>query len=863
MSNPVVRVSNNIPNPSDPDIVRTSWTRIIYESQRFYMYSDGETFSDFDPTSKGDRFFMTVSFEEVLGYLGYGYIPTIISDDAWTALSPSPSVFVNAVKSVMPKPIVPSRILCENGLNTGSGQSGKNWAWWQNSSGSSTKEDLFNWEIVKVNGGSVGASSDANKYAKQGNYSGIAYLSVDFKDDKRAENTIEMKLEEPASPPNPQSNDLMDEKYVGGGAFVLVLNVIPQRPGASDSWDASQKGWDFTIEAGEIEMKLVDAGQMAVRINNQDSSENNNWVTVNLMEGRSKGGPPQQERVQGKSPYIIMVYPVWNGIVVASGVQDSRTSAFEIVTTQAASVYVPRQKKASVYTEPWSTGFNPSEPADINVYSANSEAGSTISDPSENTVVDFGESVNVTAKNCKFDIAYLPCYFSPWGAFDEWFLASLSIPGNLEIEYQVYYIWASNATTYQLGTPEISDSGISPEEPPDTTYNYILWDQVEETGGYFARRTSELFGSIIEITETRTASVLNSNGNFELDWSGGIPGDKNSTGDWRDYIQSVSVTITAEGSSGNITVDKYGVAGQNAVPIQSVGAVVLSMNTVPSGCVSGDIFYGIGYGIGDSRSAQGATWTVPLIGLERKLDDILLVYAPFFDGRRLGEAISFLCSYAGLFANTAAADTFTELSYSLDPNVARFDWSAGTSVRTALDDVMQDTRHTYVVRDGAIYFYKLSDYGLPIATGTDWGGSYPNTKIVADEQTPDFEDLRNTAVAMAQQAVYQGEGSKIEDPPSVLRIETRRNSTTPNIPWERSIVQPMPGFIQETEQIEDFADNLAAMSSHYITIGRTSIPGNANIKVYDKWNGFIIMSVSHNVDLVGKTFTTDLELATG
>jgi hypothetical protein len=26
---------------------------------------------------------------------------------------------------------------------------------------------------------------------------------------------------------------------------------------------------------------------------------------------------------------------------------------------------------------------------------------------------------------------------------------------------------------------------------------------------------------------------------------------------------------------------------------------------------------------------------------------------------------------------------------------------------------------------------------------------------------------------MAQQAIYQGEGSKIEDPPTILRIETR------------------------------------------------------------------------------------------
>lgn len=864
MSNPVVTITNSIPTPADPDITRKSWTRIIYESQRFYMYSEDETYADFDPREKGDRFFMTVSFEDAIGFWGYDYVPRFISDDAWTALRRSPSVFVNAVKSVMPKIIVPSRILCENGLNTGAGNAGTAWAWWQPSSSAGPKQNLFNWEIVSVNGSAVGASSSAHDYATQGNFSGIAYLSVDCKNDKFSENTIEMKLEEPTDAPDFTENDLLQQPYVGSGAFVLVLNVIPQRPGVSDPWNASQAGAEFTIEMGEIEMKMVDAGQMAVRINNSDSAEDNNWVTVNLMEGRTKGGPPQQEKIQGKSPYIIMVYPVWNGIVVASGVQESRTSAFEIVTTQAASVAVPRLKKAGVMVEPWSAGFNPSEPEDIVVWSNNSEAGSPITDPADNTIVDFGDTLTVTAKNCKFDIAYLPCYFSPWGAFDEWFLASLSIPGELDIEYEVYYIWTANATTYSIGTPEIVDSGISPEEPPDTTYNYILWDQVENTGGYFARRASELFGSIVEVSETRTAPILNGNGNFELNFSADSPGDKDSTGDWRDYVQSVSVTIGKDGSSGSITVDKYGVAGQNSIPVQNIGAIVLDMNTVPSGCVGGTIFKGIGYGIGDSRSSQGGSWNIPLIGLEKKLDDILLVYAPFFDGYRLGEALDFLAGYAGIFMDTSNANTLEVLSWSEDPNVARFDWSAGTSVRSALDDVMQDVKHTYVVQDGIIYFYRTDDVGLPINAGaTDWGGSYPNTQIVTDEQTPDFEDLRNTAVALAQQTVYQGEGSKIEDPPTVLRIETRRISTTPEIPWERSWVQPMPGIIQNTEQIEDFADRMSALAGHYLTIGRTSIPGNANIKVYDKWNGLTIMSVTHNVDLVGKTWTTDLELGNG
>ena len=69
----------------------------------------------------------------------------------------------------------------------------------------------------------------------------------------------------------------------------------------------------------------------------------------------------------------------------------------------------------------------------------------------------------------------------------------------------------------------------------------------------------------------------------------------------------------------------------------------------------------------------------------------------------------------------------------------------------------------------------------------------------------------------------------------------------------------MPGYITEAE-LSDFADRRQAQSSHYITLGRTTVPGNASIKPYDRWGSMIIYSVTHNVDLVAKTWTTDLEL---
>ena len=267
-------------------------------------------------------------------------------------------------------------------------------------------------------------------------------------------------------------------------------------------------------------------------------------------------------------------------------------------------------------------------------------------------------------------------------------------------------------------------------------------------------------------------------------------------------------------------------------------------------------------GISEQESSDGASWEIPCVGLETKLEEIALINVPFFDGEFLEVVIDFLARYAGLNANTANApniDTI-QLTVSEDINVARFDWKSGTSVKSALDDVMQDTLHTYVVRDGKIFFYELNAFsGLPNKLGFNWAPSYPNTKVVSIDRTPDFEDLRNEIVVIGLEQVMQGQGAKIANPPAFLRISTHQNTTIPDVPWAKSLVQPLPGMLKEGE-IANLAAKIGQAVKTYELLGRTTIPGNASIKPYDQWDNFVIYSVSQNVDMVGKSWTTDLEL---
>jgi hypothetical protein len=324
------------------------------------------------------------------------------------------------------------------------------------------------------------------------------------------------------------------------------------------------------------------------------------------------------------------------------------------------------------------------------------------------------------------------------------------------------------------------------------------------------------------------------------------------------------VTIGLDGSSGSISLDKYGFAGQHAEVNQCIGAITIEAKggygTYPP-IIGGSIFSGLAMGISDSVTADGATWTIPLIGLEKKMDDIALLNVPFFDGENLSTVTDFLCRYAGLVDDMSNADPSVQLGMSEDISVVRFDWKAGTTVRSALDDTMDDIQHGYVVRDGKVFFYQLDEItGLPVNLDsfTDWLPSYPDVIVVAYDKTPDFEDLRNEIAVIGLEQVRDGTGSEITGMPTYPRIEIRTITTVPDVPWAKVLSYPLPGYL-DVSLIGQTADRLSAKLSKYELIGRTTIAGNASIKPYDRWGEYVIFGVTHNMDFRAKTWTTDLE----
>ena len=833
MNNPVVLFRTNIDEPPNPATERTSYMMKVFDSLNFFIYEKDQSANDFEPINMSQEFYIITQLGTSLGEANR---PLFVLEEIWESVSSSPSVFITPNKSVMPKLLTPSTIMVDNGLVMPGSKYSATWTMPGEDNDTSNKYNknnlLFNWKLASFNGNTIPPAEWYN-YAHVCGQKESQYVSVKAKQERdddgeaQSSNLIEIELDSPSTPP---MGEWVSTNLVGGGAFVLMLNVVELLNGALSPVTVGANKWLLEITFGEVTMRLTSTSSMTVTVGDNDT-------IVNLAESAAKEGPPQMQHMSDGHPLLIGVYPCWNGIIVTSGTQETKE------VKMSASTFCRKHKGASIQHPDYSTWFDPKDPNNVEV---------GVGSNKNSTLVDMGNKMKIVSENCRFEVAYLPRFFSSKMALDGWLLLS-DDSDEVEVTYGVYTIYTKNNTSYDVGLPQINVTDI-PGQTEGSLYHYIDWDMTA-AGDIQQRMAPEIFGYILETKENKVNRIKNGNGEFDLTWSGGTPGDPNAS-DWTDYIKSISVTTSIDGSSGQIVVDKYGVAGQEAEADQSVGAVVLEvhggLNTTP-----GVVFKGLGLGVSNSSTPGDATWTIPLIGLERKLDDISLINPPYMDGESLGVALLYLFGYAGIVCDLSKASQSVVLSATEQINVARFDWKSGSTVRAAIEDVMQDTLHWYCIIDGVAHVYELGSDGLPTKLGPNRARGYDYTNMIDINHTPDFDNLRNYIVAMSLQQ-GTGEGTTIEDIPTFPLIEARTKDTIPDIPWAKCWVQVFPGYLNP-DILSGIADKMSDSSSRYDLTGRLTIEGNADIKPYDTWDDLVVYSVTHNVDLDAKTWTTDLE----
>jgi len=496
--------------------------------------------------------------------------------------------------------------------------------------------------------------------------------------------------------------------------------------------------------------------------------------------------------------------------------------------------------------------------------------------------VDFGEEIYFNMIGCRFQVAYVPAFFSAAAVLDSFFISPKDVdpdeapPSGVVYTHTAYAIWTDNRTSYEVRERlyNFKDVGLEGFEDAEWKFDRIGIKSSDELPG---RRAAECFGYLLRSKERRGVSTITDNGEFPLDTATTATYSANVKR-LQDWIKAVNITTSLDGINGQLTIDKYGYIGQTSDFEQAIGGITVDVDKSPSPYTpeTQRLFTGLGMGFGDTASSDGADATVPLVGLTKKMEDIVLINVPFFDGYKLEDVVDFLCRYAGINYSLAHADGDSRLDSSTDISAPLVDFKTGTTVLDALNQVMELSHHNFVMSpDGVLLFYELEEDGLPPASdlGPDRREDYPNVKIMSIDRTPDFEDLRNEIVVIGLQEIKTEERQptfKVSEAggasnsvllPLIL-TQNQHDEITPRVPWSKPMVYGVPGFVTE-EKLEDIMDNVSRLTKVYELTGSVSIPGDPRIVPYDRFGEYIIYSVTHSIDLQAKTWTTSFELASG
>lgn len=909
--NPVVDIGNYTETIPEYHSVKRIFDAQNFKGFKYFTYGDGEAGTvDYLPAENNTIYFWSLGDVFASDTSPFSYI----TDAAWGSIASkkglihSPSGFIDkSIGVLMPKLLIPSKLLVDNGLEIGS-----------DDSQFGELRGAFNWAVSEIDGEGVAFSGIENlKYLNTQGGEDSKFVNVIYKDDTNGNSRIKLHC---AINQDRASTDLapfaeVPDSLVGHGACMILFTVEPINASANviDAAPGNYEGWSVKIDfpTGELTLTLSDTGSLLVDINGKTTK-------ANLQASTSKEQPPQYQWLASDKPYCLVIIPVWDGVIISDGIQDADDGSIK-------SQYCIKNKDAHVadniyFGDPFnpiqdlgsSESLWPPDGSGDPLTGGSIDAGGTSptdlyfkvssSVGGENaTAVDFGTDltagVDVEFKGCKGSIAYLPLFFCPTVKYDQYYQTSTDTDTFRYWEW-VYPIWTDNKSSFNMIEYNIDSTYTNPQIAEDTIVGRINYSgQVSDTT-FPERFGGEVFGQYFQNDENQLISLAADDGNYPLNsfWTAtdGNIGDTSLLSGWKNYIESLNVSINLDGSSGSISVDKFGCAGQRSVVDQNIGSLQLiayggypldltqqwSDISSPSDFdkqsgTDNILFTGLGMGAGTSESDSGATFTIPLEGRYKKLEDIILINAPFFDGYNIIDVLQYLCKYGGVsfdpstqFHGNPTVLTTPSLSSTLISSPL-INFQTGTSVRDALTQFCElEALNYYIKRDGKIHFYELGQDGLPTTPGYDWGDFYGaigyTFKMNSRDNTPDFADLRNKILGVAQKSV-NASGNDIKDVPLFPTLALIDNVTVPAFPWQRYGMYPLNGVLEPSQVVSYLTTKAKLLASRYLLSGNISLPvGNPYIEPYDQWtienDTYIVEGVSHSMDFNSKTWTTSVIL---
>lgn len=461
MDNPTVTIGSDIFVPSPPNWVRTSFTRIQYSQLSTYVTDT--SFSDLYLSGIGGTFYQDTLFFDTLDDHAEKVPAFVTSDWYWiNGGAELSSGILTPQNSIMPRPIVPSQKVVDNGfMNAPSTDSGN-----------------FNWEHNSMLGIDDSCWTAGTKDTK----------SVVYRTTAGTLHPYGVNI------PN---IDEVDEKFcLGGGAFQVVINIKPENP-STDRVSDSKLG-SISLTLGDLELKLDVNGNLVASI---DSSS----ISLSLPDATGSQVLPQSQ-LKGYNFYVISVYPCWNGVCVQSGIQTSPN----MITVGG---YVPKKQGAGFfdYAPTYTVGkskltFDPRNPKEIKVKS-----------PEEVTVTLGGKEgiLEIERENCTVSLAFAPLFFLKSTKFCHAIRGSIGVDG-YTYTYKGYPIWTDNGSSYtfDLNNTTFIDTNIEAGSTNSNIFKMVGEIKTAETN--YQRKCAEVLGMIIEMKEEISQPHPNSKGEHPL-----------------------------------------------------------------------------------------------------------------------------------------------------------------------------------------------------------------------------------------------------------------------------------------------------------------------------------------------------------
>ena len=778
--------------------------------------------------------------------------PGIIDEETWEQLKQAPSCFLTGNNTVMPKMIFPTERMCNNGLDEDgykvtSSEFGTAFNWSFSSGGSPSSVLIDDLPTNPLNGYPPISYYGKRSYTdpKYGVVSSVPLLMTPNETSNNRYLTRKFNLTGSESISDDSKYNPLIGRKVGGAAFALSFKINNNNSAITLNNKTSDPKLSpkFITEFGDINASVTDKGEIVLVLNNQK-------YTFSLIP--STGGliPGSTTPTDHTKHYLMVFYPVWNGLVISSGVQDSKNVSDSGFYAQ----YNNDVTLTSMFnppTESWTEG----DTTQITVF--NNQTGK------KQTLSDWAEEISVSYQDCVGEHAFTPALFAPVCEFSVYFKEKGEDQIN-KYSFKATPIYSDNFSSYKLKIKNDGVASLVGEVDSSGMQMYRYDFEIKITGDdiIWQRRAGECWGySQKKTIEEKEKPVLTANGTFNMEFGTGAV----AYSTWGDYIQSISISIGMTGTSGSITLDKYAMMQQNAQVTQSIGGIKISIsggNTIV--LKSGLVFSGIAMEIGDNVSSGSDTLTTTLYGLEKKLSDIKLINIPFWDGDKVSVVANFLSEYSGIEISFTYGDGDAPLPRSENVEAPAVNFAMGTSAFDAFNSIAEYTNHRFVIQsDGIGYFYSQNAYGLPNQCYEGTLHTYTGNVAISFNGSPNFANLHNTFYTVGIIVENDG-GRNMPKTDSLLpSIKFDRKLSTPNIPWSKVFMKGEQGFLTQ-KKLEELHIRNQRIGLNYMQTGNVTIPGNADILIFDRiaidGEIYYVHAVNHNIDLQSKSWTTSLSL---